>query len=61
MPLFRRSRPLKRWHYVGVFGEQCMICAEAAQEFSRHRPAQRAVTDIQRVSKLNRHAHMSKH
>ena len=27
MPLFRRGRPLKRWRYVGVFGEQFMICA----------------------------------
>lgn len=26
-PLFRRTRPLKRWRYVGVFGEQFMICA----------------------------------
>jgi hypothetical protein len=31
MPLFRHSRPLKRWRYVGVFGEQCMICAAAVQ------------------------------
>jgi hypothetical protein len=27
MPLFRRTRPLKRWRYVGVFGEQFMVCA----------------------------------
>jgi Protein of unknown function (DUF2804) len=27
LPLFRGSRPLKRWRYVGVFGEQFMICA----------------------------------
>lgn len=27
MRLFRRGRPLKRWRYVGVFGEQFMICA----------------------------------
>ena len=27
MPLFRRGRPLKRWRYVGVFGEEFMICA----------------------------------
>jgi hypothetical protein len=29
--LFRGSRPLKRWRYVGVFGEQFMICAAAVQ------------------------------
>jgi Protein of unknown function (DUF2804) len=27
LPLLRGSRPLKRWRYVGVFGEQLMICA----------------------------------
>jgi hypothetical protein len=27
MPLFRGTRPLKRWRYVGVFGEQFMVCA----------------------------------
>jgi hypothetical protein len=31
MRLFRRSRPLKRWRYVGVFGEQLMICAASVQ------------------------------
>lgn len=31
MPLFRGSRPLKRWRYVGVFGEQFMICAASIQ------------------------------
>lgn len=31
MPLFRRTRPLKRWRYVGVFGEQVMICAASVQ------------------------------
>jgi len=31
MPLFRGSRPLKRWRYVGVFGEQFMICAASVQ------------------------------
>jgi uncharacterized protein DUF2804 len=31
MPLFRRGRPLKRWRYVGVFGEELMICAAAVQ------------------------------
>ncbi len=30
-PLFRGARPLKRWRYVGVFGEQFMICAAAVQ------------------------------
>jgi hypothetical protein len=27
MRLFRGSRPLKRWRYVGVFGEELMACA----------------------------------
>jgi hypothetical protein len=27
MRLFRGTRPLKRWRYVGVFGERFMICA----------------------------------
>jgi hypothetical protein len=27
MSLFHGTRPLKRWRYVGVFGEQFMICA----------------------------------
>lgn len=31
MPLFRGTRPLKRWRYVGVFGEQFMICAASIQ------------------------------
>jgi hypothetical protein len=31
MRLFRRGRPLKRWRYVGVFGERFMICAAAVQ------------------------------
>jgi hypothetical protein len=31
MPLLRRARPLKRWRYVGVFGERFMICAAAVQ------------------------------
>jgi uncharacterized protein DUF2804 len=26
MPLWRDRRPLKRWRYVGVFGEQAMLC-----------------------------------
>jgi hypothetical protein len=29
--MFRTTRPLKRWRYVGVFGEQFMICAAAVQ------------------------------
>ncbi|HWX88237.1 MAG TPA: DUF2804 family protein [Solirubrobacteraceae bacterium] len=36
MPLFRRSRPLKRWRYVGVFGEQFMICAASVQVGPAH-------------------------
>jgi hypothetical protein len=31
MPLFRGSRPLKRWRYVGIFGERLMICAASVQ------------------------------
>ncbi len=31
MPLFRGTRPLKRWRYVGVFDEQFMICAASVQ------------------------------
>ncbi|HTB49357.1 MAG TPA: DUF2804 family protein [Solirubrobacteraceae bacterium] len=31
MRLFRGTRPLKRWRYVGVFGEQFMICAASVQ------------------------------
>jgi hypothetical protein len=31
MPLFRGTRPLKRWRYVGVFGEPFMICAASVQ------------------------------
>ncbi len=27
LPLFHGTRPLKHWRYVGVFGEQFMICA----------------------------------
>lgn len=29
LPLFHGTRPLKRWRYVGVFGEEFMICAAA--------------------------------
>lgn len=31
LPLLRGTRPLKRWRYVGVFGEQFMICAASVQ------------------------------
>jgi Protein of unknown function (DUF2804) len=31
LPLFRGTRPLKRWRYVGVFDEQVMICAASVQ------------------------------
>ena len=31
MRLFHGTRPLKRWRYVGVFGEQVMICAASIQ------------------------------
>jgi len=31
MRLFHGTRPLKRWRYVGVFGEQFMICAASVQ------------------------------
>jgi uncharacterized protein DUF2804 len=31
MPLFHGTRPLKRWRYVGVFGERFMICAARVQ------------------------------
>ena len=27
MPLFLHGRPVKRWRYVGVFGERLMLCA----------------------------------
>src|SRR6202011_4987713 len=29
--LFRGARPLKRWRYVGVFGEELMACAAIVQ------------------------------
>jgi hypothetical protein len=29
--LFRGSRPLKRWRYVGIFGEELMACAALVQ------------------------------
>jgi len=31
MPLLQRGRPLKRWRYVGVFGEELMACAATVQ------------------------------
>jgi hypothetical protein len=31
MRMFRGTRPLKRWRYVGVFGERFMICAASVQ------------------------------
>jgi hypothetical protein len=31
MPLLCNRRPLKRWRYVGVFGERLMLCAGRAQ------------------------------
>ncbi|HTA14452.1 MAG TPA: DUF2804 family protein [Solirubrobacteraceae bacterium] len=36
MPTFRRTRPLKRWRYVGVFGEQFMICAASVHVGPAH-------------------------
>jgi Protein of unknown function (DUF2804) len=31
MPLFRGTRPLKRWRYVGIFCEELMACAATVQ------------------------------
>jgi len=31
MPLWRDRRPLKRWRYVGVYGEELMLCAGTAR------------------------------
>jgi hypothetical protein len=31
MRMFHGTRPLKRWRYVGVFGERFMICAASVQ------------------------------
>jgi hypothetical protein len=31
MPLLRGGRPLKRWHYLGCFGEDVMLCAATAR------------------------------
>jgi hypothetical protein len=35
-PLFKGTRPLKRWRYVGVFGEQLMACAATVQVGPAH-------------------------
>jgi hypothetical protein len=31
MPLLHDGRPLKRWRYVGVYGEELMLCAAAVR------------------------------
>ncbi|HSD78419.1 MAG TPA: hypothetical protein VLA98_13490, partial [Solirubrobacteraceae bacterium] len=31
MPLLQRGRPLKRWRYAGVYGEDVMLCAAAVR------------------------------
>ena len=31
MPLLHDGRPLKRWRYVGVYGEEIMLCAAAVR------------------------------
>ncbi len=31
MPMFRGTRPLKQWRYVGIFGEEIMACAALVQ------------------------------
>jgi hypothetical protein len=31
MPLLRGGRPLKRWHYVGCFTDQVLLCAAVAR------------------------------
>jgi Protein of unknown function (DUF2804) len=36
MPMFRGSRPLKRWRYVGVFCEELMVCAATVQVGPAH-------------------------
>jgi hypothetical protein len=33
---FRRSRPLKRWRYIGVFCEELMLCAATVQVGPAH-------------------------
>jgi hypothetical protein len=38
MPPFRRGRPLKRWHYVGAYGPEVMLCVcEVRIGFARQR------------------------
>jgi hypothetical protein len=36
MPLFRGTRPLKRWRYVGIFCEELMACAATVQVGPAH-------------------------
>src|SRR3977135_1167226 len=36
MPVFRGTRPLKRWRYVGVFCESLMLCAASVQVGPAH-------------------------
>jgi hypothetical protein len=36
MPRFRGTRPLKRWRYVGIFGERLMVCAASVQVGPAH-------------------------
>lgn len=36
MPLWRGTRPLKRWRYVGVFGDELMLCVGAARVGPAH-------------------------
>jgi hypothetical protein len=36
MRLFRRTRPLKRWRYIGVFNEQFMVCAASVHVGPAH-------------------------
>jgi hypothetical protein len=36
VPLFRGTRPLKRWRYVGVFCEELMLCAARVQVGPAH-------------------------
>jgi hypothetical protein len=31
LPLLREGRPLKRWRYVGAYGERLMLCAASVQ------------------------------
>jgi hypothetical protein len=36
MPLFRGTRPLKRWRYVGIFCDELMACAATVQVGPAH-------------------------